>query len=90
LISISDFKTGLVIEKTFKPVDKMEQVIIDRKTMQYLYKDGDNYYFMNKENYEQTSLSKEQLTDLLKEGNNVDIIFYKEMMIGAELPEVVK
>jgi elongation factor P len=90
--NLKNIRTGLVIEKTFKPVDKMEQVMIDRKTMQYLYRDGDNYYFMNKENYEQTSLSKEQLsdlTDLLKEGNDVDIIFYKEMMVGAELPNFI-
>jgi len=90
--NLKNIKTGMVIEKTFKPVDKMEQVIIDKKTMQYLYKDGDNYYFMNKENYEQTSLSKEQLsglTDFLKEGNDVDIMFYKEKMIGAELPNFI-
>jgi len=90
--NLKNIKTGMVIEKTFKPVDKMEQVIIDKKTMQYLYKDGDNYYFMNKENYEKTSLSKEQLsglTDFLKEGNDVDIMFYKEKMIGAELPNFI-
>lgn len=82
-------KTGLVTDKTFRAGEKMEQAIIDRKTMQYLYNDGNNYCFMNKENYEQISLSKEQIseiTDLLKEGNDVDVTFYKEELIGAELP----
>ncbi|MCJ7657212.1 MAG: elongation factor P [Candidatus Atribacteria bacterium] len=81
-------KTGLVTDKTFRAGEKMEQAIMDRKTMQYLYNDGDNYCFMNKENYEQISLSKEQIseiTDLLKEGNDVDVVFCKGELIGAEL-----
>ena len=69
----------------------MEQAIIDRKTMQYLYSDGNGngYHFMNKENYEQISLSKDQISeiaDLLKEGNDVDVIFCKGDMMGVELP----
>jgi len=86
---LKNLKTGLVVEKTFRAGEKMEQAIIDRKTMQYLYNDGDNYCFMNKENYEQISLPKEQIseiTDLLKEGNDVDVVFCKRELVGAELP----
>ncbi len=89
---LKNIKTGLVVDKTFRAGEKMEQAIIDRKTMQYLYNDGENYYFMNKENYEQISLSKEQVSELkefLKEGNDVLIIFCKEDMIGAELPNFI-
>jgi elongation factor P len=67
----------------------MEQAIIDRKTMQYLYNDGSLYYFMNKDNYEQISLPEEQLSDMkdfMKEGNDLDVIFCKGEVIGAELP----
>jgi len=86
---LKNVKTGLITDKTFRAGEKMEQAIIDRKTMQYLYNDGSNYCFMNKENYEQISLSKEQIseiTDFLKEGNDVDVIFCKGELIGAELP----
>ena len=84
-----NLKSGLVIDKTFRAGEKMEQAIIDRKTMQYLYNDGSGFCFMNKENYEQISLSKEQIseiTDLLKEGNDVDVAFCKGELVGAELP----
>ena len=86
---LKNIKTSLVVDKTFRAGEKMEQAIIDRKTMQYLYNDGGSYYFMNKENYEQIALSKEQVNDIkefLKEGNDVEIIFCKGDMIGAELP----
>jgi elongation factor P len=85
---LKNVKTGLITDKTFRAGEKMEQAIMDRKTMQYLYNDGNNYCFMNKENYEQISLSKEQIseiTDLLKEGNDVDVVFCKGELIGAEL-----
>jgi len=86
---LKNIKTGLVIDKTFRAGEKMEQAIIDRKSMQYLYNDGSLFYFMNKDNYEQISLSENHLVemkDFLKEGNDVEIIFCKEAVIGAELP----
>ncbi len=86
---LKNVKTGLVVDKTFRAGEKMEQAIIDRKTMQYLYNDGDNYCFMNKENYEQISIFKEQisgLVELLKEGNDVEVVFCKGNIIGVELP----
>ncbi|MDD5014159.1 MAG: elongation factor P [Atribacterota bacterium] len=86
---LKNVKTGLIVDKTFRAGEKMEQAVIDRKTMQYLYGDSNGYHFMNKETYEQISLSKEQIneiTDLLKEGNDIDIIFCKGEVIGIELP----
>jgi len=86
---LKNVKTGLVVDKTFRAGEKMEQAIINRKNMQYLYNDGENYYFMDTKNYEQVSLYKEQLSeikDFLKEGNNVDIMFCEKDIISAELP----
>ena len=86
---LKKLKTGIILDKTFRAGEKMEQAIIDRKTMQYLYNDGNGYCFMDKENYEQVSLSKEQISeivDLLKEGNDIDIAFCKGELVGAELP----
>ena len=57
---------GGVVQKTFRPTEKCPQARIDRKDMQYLYEDGDLYYFMDTENYEQVGLNAEKIGDALK------------------------
>ena len=63
---IKNLKTGAVVEKTFRPTEKMPKAHIDRLEMQYLYNDGDLYYFMNMENFEQIALNAPELGDTLK------------------------
>ena len=58
--------TGSVVEKTFNPNDKYPTAFIDRKDMQYLYEDGDLYYFMDTETYDQVALNSETVGDALK------------------------
>ena len=58
--------TGAVIERTFNPSDKYPGAEIEKKTMQYLYNDGDLYYFMDNQTYDQMPLSKDDLGDCLK------------------------
>ena len=58
--------TGAVVEKTFSPTDKYEDARIDRKDMQYLYNDGDLYYFMDPETYDQIPISSAAIGDSLK------------------------
>ena len=55
-----------MVEKTFRPTEKCPQARIDRKDMQYLYSDGDLFYFMDNENYEQIALNSEAVSDALK------------------------
>ena len=57
---------GGVVEKTFRPTEKCPQARIDRKDMQYLYEDGDLYYFMDTETYDQVALNSETVGDALK------------------------
>ena len=57
---------GGVVEKTFRPTEKFPAARIDRVEMQYLYNDGDLYYFMNTENYDQIALNNETIGDALK------------------------
>jgi len=57
---------GGVIEKTFRPSEKCPQARIDRKDMQYLYSDGDLFYFMDNENYEQIAINRDTIGDALK------------------------
>lgn len=58
--------SGGVVEKTFRPTEKCPQARIDRKEMQYLYADGDLFYFMDTENYEQIGLNADKVGDALK------------------------
>ena len=58
--------SGGVVEKTFRPTEKCPQARIDRKDMQYLYEDGDLYYFMDTESYDQVGLNADKVGDSLK------------------------
>ena len=63
---LKNIKSGGVVEKTFRPTEKCPQARIDRKDMQYLYEDGDLYYFMDTETYDQVELNSETVGDALK------------------------
>jgi len=85
--------TGATIERTFSPTDKMPKAHIDRKEMQYLYNDGDLYYFMDTETYEQLPLNKDTLGDSLKfvkENMIVKVLSYKGNVFGIEPPTFVE
>ncbi len=85
--------TGAVIEKTFNPTDKFQDARIDRKEMQYLYNDGDLYYFMDMESYEQMPLDKTLLNDnfkFVKEEMICRVSSYKEKVFAVEPPMFVE
>jgi len=85
--------TGATVERTFNPTDKMPKAHIERKDMQYLYNDGNLYYFMDTETYEQIPLSADQLGDALKfvkENMNVKILSHKGNVFGVEPPTFVE
>ncbi len=85
--------TGAVIEKTFNPTDKFQDARIDRKEMQYLYNDGDLYYFMDMESYEQMPLDKALLSDnfkFVKEEMICRVSSYKEKVFAIEPPMFVE
>ena len=85
--------TGSVIEKTFSPTDKYEDARIDRKDMQYLYSDGELYYFMDMETYEQIPLDANKLSDnfkFVKEEMICQIKSYKGNVFSVEPPMFVE
>ena len=85
--------SGAVTEKTFNPNDKYPTAFIERKDMQYLYNDGDLYYFMDNETYDQVELNLEQLGDaknFLLENMEVSIMFFQGIVIGIDLPVAVE
>lgn len=63
---LKDIKNGGVVETSFRPTEKFENAHIDRKNMQYLYNDGDLYYFMDGETYDQIAINKDNVGDSLK------------------------
>jgi len=85
--------TGGVVEKTFRPTEKMPKAHIERKDYEYLYSDGDLFYFMDQESYEQMPLNSEQLGDSLKfvkENMVVKVLSYKGNVFGVEPPTFVE
>ena len=85
--------TGSVIEKTFNPTDKFENAIIDRREMEYLYNDGEFYYFMDTETYEQIPLESSKLGDnfrFVKENMVCKILSFKGNVFSVEPPMFVE
>ena len=90
---IKNVMTGAVVERSFNPTDKMPKAMIETKEMQYVYNDGDLYYFMDVETYEQLPLSKDQVEDAIpfvKEGTNVTVRFFKGSAFSVEAPNFVE
>ena len=85
--------TGAVIEKTFSPTDKYEDARVDRKEMQYLYSDGELYYFMDMETYEQLPLNADKLSEnfkFVKEEMLCTVKSYKGNVFAVEPPMFVE
>lgn len=90
---IKNVITGAVIEKTFNPTDKMPLAHVDRKDMEYLYNDGDLYYFMDVETYEQMPLGTDLLESalpFLKDNMQVKVLSFKGKVFGVEPPNFVE
>ena len=90
---LKDVMSGNVLERTFNPTEKVQEAQIDRKDMQYLYNDGDMYYFMDNETYEQLPLTKDELGDTLNyltDNMQVKVISFKGKVFGIEPPLFVE
>ena len=85
--------TGKNLDRTFNPTEKLEDAQVDVAEMQYLYKDGDNYVFMDTTTYEQTELKEDQISDTLpylKDNMLVKVLSYKGNIFGVEPPTFVE
>jgi elongation factor P len=90
---IKNVVTGGVLEKTFNPTEKFPRAHVENKEMQYLYNDGDLYYFMDMESYEQIPLGKELVEDailFIKENMNVTVSFFKGNAFSVDPPNFVE
>lgn len=90
---LKNIKSGGVVEKTFRPTEKFENAHIDRADMQYLYSDGDLFYFMDVNTYDQIPLSSDMVGDALKfvkENEMVKICSHKGQVFSIEPPLFVE
>jgi elongation factor P len=90
---LKELKTGRVVDVTFRAGEKVDDVRVETKRMQYLYNDGATYHFMDTETYEQLELASDFVGDAarwLKEGDEVQIVTAGGEMIGVEPPMFVE
>ena len=91
-IKLRNVKRGQTVERSFQAGDKWPRAYLDRRQVQFLYRDGNDFHFMDTESYDQFTLSAEQLDDAvnyLKDGMLVDRTSYQGETIGVELPITV-
>jgi elongation factor P len=92
-LKLRDVRGGHTIERTFQSTEKFVRAKLEFKNMQYLYNDGDLYYFMDEETFEQMPLNPSQLgdaLDYLKEGMSLQVSSYKGELVGVEMPITVE
>lgn len=88
-LKLRNIKAGHIIERSFQASEKFVKAFLERRTVQFLYNDGDIYHFMDSETFDQTAIDKSKISDslgYLKESLNLDLITYKGETIGIELP----
>jgi len=92
-LKLRDIRSGHNIERAFQASEKFIRARLDYRNMQYLYNDGDLYYFMDEENFEQMPITASQLGDALnylKEGMSLEVLNYKGELVGVEMPTAVE
>ena len=90
---LRNLRTGAMFEHRFRSPDPIEKIVVDEMEMEFLYADGDDYYFMNTETFEQIHLNKDVLgdaTDYLTSNLQIKVEFYDGKAVGVELPQTVE
>ena len=84
--------TGLTIDRTYREGDTFEPASMEERVMQYLYKEGEHYHFMDNQTYEQMIIDEEALGDaknFVIENMNVEVLLFRDRPIGVDLPNFV-
>ena len=90
---LKNFRSGAVVEKTFRADEKVPLAVIDKREMQYLYREGNAYVFMDAESYDQIHVEAKDLggsVQFLKEGDSAVLPMYQGEIVGVELPAAVE
>ena len=90
---LKNYRSGAVVEKTFRADEKVPLAKIDKRAMQYLYREGNAYVFMDTESYDQVQIEAADLGEsvkYLKEGDSAVLPTYQGQIVGVELPAAVE
>ena len=90
---LKNVRTGAVLDRTYRADEKLEQAIVDKREMQYLYKDVEHYVFMDNSTYDQMHVDASALgsaANFLKEGDSAVLQMYKNEIVGVDLPAAVE
>ncbi|MET1001749.1 MAG: elongation factor P [Acidimicrobiia bacterium] len=90
---LKNFRTGAVLDRTFRADEKVQQAVIDKREMQFLYRESDDYVFMDNETYDQLHVTRGAVgvaANYLKEGDTAILPTYKDEVVGIELPAAVE
>ena len=91
--TLKNVRTGAVVDRTFRGAEKVEQAVIDKREMQFLYRDGSELVFMDNESYEQLQVDPRALGDsanYIVDGSTVQLAMYNSEIVGVELPAAVE
>ena len=91
-VKMRNIRTGVLADNRFRSEDQVERAVLDEREMQYLYQDGDDYYFMDTSSYEQVHITSEALGDsvnYLKPEMTIQVEFFGTEAVGIELPQTV-
>ncbi len=90
---LKNLMSGKVLDQTFRSGEKVKRPDLAEREMQYLYRDGDDFYLMDNQNFEQIALTAEQLGDavlFLTENMNVNVLFFNQQPVAVDLPNFVE
>ena len=90
---LRNLRTKAVLERTFRADERVEQAVIEKRDMQFLYREGDNYVFMDNVSYDQTSVADSalrQAASYLKEGDAAVLQWYRDEVVDVDLPAAVE
>ena len=91
--TLRNTRTGASVDRTFRADEKVEQAMIDKREMQFLYRDGSDFVFMDNESYDQLNVAPEALGDAasyIVDGSSVVLQMYGDEIVGSDLPAAVE
>ena len=90
---LKNVRTGAVLDRTYRADEKLDQAVIDKREMQYLYRETDHYVFMDNSSYDQMNVDAPTLgdsTNYLREGDSVVLQIYDDQVVGVDMPASVE
>ena len=91
--TLKGVQNGKTIDRTYRAGEDLEQAILEKRSLQYLYRDGEDFVFMDTEHFEQTHVSEAALRDgskWIKEGDTIELVFHGDQVVDVNLPASVE